>query len=90
MSEHGDLLALGFEPDADGKTLLAPIGSRVCLGYAGGFYALTIILPSRDHVTCVVSERALRITREGARPEPVNVDVDALMNIAPSSKPRPW
>jgi hypothetical protein len=64
MNNH-DLLAVGFEPDADGKTLLAPVGSRVCLGRAGGFYAITIVLPSHDHVTCVVSERAIKIGREG-------------------------
>jgi hypothetical protein len=58
-----DLVALGFEQCADG-TLHAPKGTTISLVPMQGFYRLALALPTGDVVGCVVSERALKISRE--------------------------
>ena len=85
MTDRDDLIALGFERSSDG-TLRAPVGSVVTLKpIAQSYYGLKISIGG-NVLSCVVPAVALKL----APPSEAVVDVDALLNISPSSRRRPW
>jgi hypothetical protein len=64
MTER-ELISLGFTPHGDG-TLHSP--ARITLTPAGGFYRVSIELPSGDVLSCHVAKLALKIQREEVKP----------------------
>ena len=85
MTDRDDLIAIGFDCLSDGTTLRAPATSRITLTPTdGSYYRLEIALPHGGELVCVVPAAALKMIK------PSDIDVDALLNIDPSSRRRPW
>jgi hypothetical protein len=84
MIDRDDLIALGFVDDSgvlrirNVSVSLAPTDRS--------YYRLEIALPHGGELFCVVPAAALKVTA----PEIDKIDIDALLNIDPSSRHRPW
>jgi len=63
-----DLTAIGFvAADGEDRTFHAPAGSSVAITPVRDFYRIVVTLPNGAVATCIVHERALKVTRESVK-----------------------
>jgi hypothetical protein len=82
MTDRDDLLALGFVADGDGTLRIRNVSVSLA-PTDGSYYRLEIALPHGSVLSCIIPRAALKTSAP-------KVDVDALLNIDPSSRRRPW